>query len=51
MEAPTDDRAKTAPSKRKSWVCDSLELMTEDGEARHVPVPGMWLQCIYCISK
>ncbi len=37
---PVKDRAKTAPSSRKSWVCDTLQLKTEEGEALHVPAPG-----------
>lgn len=34
------NRAKTAPSKRKSWAIDSIELRTEDGDPLHVKAPG-----------
>ena len=33
-------RAKTAPSKRKSWIHDSVELRTQDGDPIHVKAPG-----------
>lgn len=35
-----ESRAKTAPSKRKSWIHDSVELRTEDGDPIHVKAPG-----------
>lgn len=35
-----ESRAKTAPSKRKSWIHDSVELRTEDGDPIHVKAPS-----------
>ena len=37
-----ESRAKTAPSKRKSWTHDSIELRTEDGNPVHVKAPGQF---------
>ena len=36
-----ESRAKTAPSKRKSWNVDSIELRTEDGNPIRVTAPSM----------
>lgn len=38
-----ESRAKTAPSKRKSWIHDSVELRTEDGDPIHVKAPGQMI--------
>ena len=35
-----ENRAKTAPSKRKSWIHDSIELRTENGVPIHIKAPG-----------
>ena len=39
-EREEESRARTAPSKRKSWALDSIELRTEDGDPLHVRAPG-----------
>lgn len=40
METGGESRAKTAPSKRKSWALDSIELQAEDGNPLRVKAPS-----------
>ena len=45
-----ESRAKTAPSKRKYWKHDSIDLKVQEGDPVHIKAPGT-CTCVYICQQ